>query len=302
MEIALTEPIKENFKREEGTDCKICGYKHLTVYMHTAKCKNCGVLLYYPYPEDQKLEASTDIESIEQFKIYNFNWYRRSAKLNHSNFTNMFLFSIENSGDIYSNPVKILDYGGGGGQFALICKSFLPLSEVYIVDIYDNALLEAYRGFNNQIKWNNFLKDETKFDYIFLNDVFEHVNDPLLILETLSKKLSKEGKLFIDTPRQFWLYPVLKFIYKPLYDKLLKGTVSTAHLQIWTEKSFSYVIDKAGFKIQKYVEVNEFTMKPDHYLRNMGITNKFLLSAGNLFYKMSKQFVRNKIMCLLVKK
>lgn len=302
MKIALKENIKDNVESGRQSECKICGYKNLTLYIHTAKCKNCGVLMYYPYPADYSLEAETDAESIAKYKEGWFLWYSKAAKLNHLNFTNMFLFSIENPEHIFSNTIKILDYGGGGGQFALVCKSILPLSEVFIVDINDYALLDEYKVLNNQIKWNDFLKDDTKFDYIFLNDVFEHVNDPLLILETLSKKLTNGGKLFIDTPRQFWLYPLLKFIYKPLYAKLLKGTVSTAHLQIWTGKSFLHVIDKAGFKAQKYVEVNEFTMKPDHYLRNMGITNKVLLYAGHVFYKMSKQFVRNKIMCLLVKK
>lgn len=286
----------------EQTICKICGFKDLSIFKHTAKCKNCGVLMYYPYLENNLLEVKTDPESITQYKKNWFLWYSKSAKLNHSNFTNMFLFSIENPERIYSDVIKILDYGGGGGQFALICKSFLPLSEVSIVDINDYALLDNYKGLNNQIKWNDFLTDTTKFDFIFLNDVFEHVNDPLLILETLSKKLNEKGKIFIDTPRQFWLYPLLKIIYKPLYAKLLKGTVSTAHLQLWTEKSFLHVIDKAGLKAEKYIEVNEFTMKADHYLRNIGITNKILLYFGHIFYKMSKQTVKNKIMCLLVKK
>jgi hypothetical protein len=30
--------------------CKICGSRNLKSFAHTAKCANCGVLLYYPYP------------------------------------------------------------------------------------------------------------------------------------------------------------------------------------------------------------------------------------------------------------
>lgn len=236
IQVSMKENIQENFKSDDLPTCKLCGFKHITVFIHTARCNNCGALMYYPYLENHSLETDENIESISKHKKRWFSWYQKASRLNHLNFTNMFLFSIENIENIFSEPIKILDYGGGGGQFAFICKSFLPLSEVFFVDINDYALIDEYHVLNKQIKWKDFQKNATTFDYIFLNDVFEHVNDPLHTLDTLSNKLTKNGKLFIDTPKQFWLYPFLKFIYKPLYSKLLKGTVSAAHLQIWTKK------------------------------------------------------------------
>ena len=298
----MKENFQESFKSNDLAKCKLCGSERLTVFMHTAKCNNCGALMYYPYPENHSLETDEKIESISKYKKSWFSWYQRAARLNHLNFTNMFLFSIENLENTFSEPIKILDYGGGGGQFAFVCKSLLPLSEVFIVDINDHALLDEYRVLNKQIKWKEFQKNNTTFDYIFLNDVFEHVNDPLHTLDMLSKKLSKNGKIFIDTPKQFWLYPFLRFIYKPLYSKLLKGTVTLAHLQLWTKKSLFHVVDKAGLKVKKYVELNEFTMKPEFYLAKMGITNKIILFIGKLFYKNAKKIASNKIQCILVKK
>lgn len=282
--------------------CKLCGFKELVIFTHTAKCKSCGALMYYPYPEDESLETNDSHDSISIHKKSFFDWYKLAAKLNHLNFTNMLLFTIKNPENEFSKTLKILDYGGGGGQFAFVCKSILPNSDIYIVDINDYALLDEYRILNKQIKWNEFLLDSNTFDYIFLNDVFEHVNDPIFTLETLLQKLNKNGKIFIDTPKQFWIYPFLNLIYKPLYSKLLNGTVSRAHLQIWTKKSFYHVVEKAGFKVEKYAELNEFTMKADYYLNNMGITNKFLLFFGDLFYNFSKQIAKNKIQSLLVKK
>ena len=43
----------------------------------------------------------------------------------------------------------------------------LPLSEVFIVDINDHALIDEYRVPNKQIKWKDFEKDTTTFDYTF---------------------------------------------------------------------------------------------------------------------------------------
>ena len=295
--------MEDSTKKDNSRICKICGFNHLNIYKHTAKCKNCGVLMYYPYVDDSSLEIKNDQESIDFYRKKWANWYKRAAKLNHINFTNMLLFTIDDPEDTFLRQLNILDYGGGGGQFAFTCKSLLPRSQVFITDINDYALIEEYRKLNDQIKWNDFTNDGTKFDYIFLNDVFEHVNDPYQVLQILSLKLKNNGKIFIDTPKQFWIYPFLYFFNKALYTKLLKGTVTIAHLQIWTKKSISHVIQKAGLEIEKYETLSEFTMKPDCYLNNMGITNKFLLKAGNLFYEWARHLgIRNKIMCCLVKK
>lgn len=289
-------------KRSKKEKCKICGNNKIIIYQHTAKCKNCGVLLYYPYVEDSHLTVNDDKKTKEEHKDKWNEWYRRASRLNHLNFTEMLFFAIENPEIIFNDHIRILDYGGGGGQFAYVFKSVLPKSDVFIVDIDNHSLLNEYQSLNKQINWNDFQSDTTTFNYIFLNDVFEHVNDPEQTLKILLPKLSDGGRLFIDTPRQFWLYPFLRSINKVLYKKLLRGTVSTAHLQIWSKKSFLYVIEKSGFKIQKYVELSEFTMKPDFYLNNMGVTNKIILFIGRLFYKSAKYIAKNKIICVLIKK
>jgi hypothetical protein len=41
--------IEEQMEQQK---CKICGSQSLVVFAHTAKCSNCGILLYYPYPDD----------------------------------------------------------------------------------------------------------------------------------------------------------------------------------------------------------------------------------------------------------
>jgi 2-polyprenyl-3-methyl-5-hydroxy-6-metoxy-1,4-benzoquinol methylase len=282
--------------------CKICGHKSLELWDHTAKCGSCGALLFYPYLDDDSLEIDTEKVSIEKRKENWFFWYKRASKLNHKNFSSMFFFTIPEPEEFFDRKIRVLDYGGGGGQFAFVVRSVLPLAEVYIVDINDHALIEQYSPLNRQIKWKDFEGDETLFDFIFLNDVFEHVNDPEGVLKNLSKKLAPGGKLFIDTPKQFWLYPVLRRVNKGLYSKLLKGTVSRAHLQIWTKKSFAYVVDEAGLKLEKYEELSEFTLKPHVYLDKMGIKNRLTLWLGNKFYENAKLLAKNKIQALVIRK
>ena len=220
----------------EQNKCKVCGSQSLVTFAHTAKCNNCGVLLYYPYPgDDSKLLSDGEGKNWPRERV--LNWYSRSSFFNHTNFTNMLRFAMGESDK--GKKLDILDYGGGGGQFALVCKSHFPEATVYLTDISDESLLKEWSASNTQIPFKDFAKNETQFDFIFMNDVFEHVSDPLFVLKQMKEKLKKGGKVFIDTPKQFWIYPFTKLFSKGLYTKVLKGSVSTAHLQIWTYKSGS---------------------------------------------------------------
>lgn len=281
----------------DSCSCKICGSSSLIIFEHTAKCRSCGVLLYYPYPEDDSSLMFKDEGKSSWERESVLGWYSDYSFYNHANFTNMVKFVM---GESYKGKkLKILDYGGGGGQFALVCKSLFPECSVYITDISDESLLEEWRSMNTQISFRQFDSNATTFDLIFLNDVFEHVSDPVFVLKQLAGKLTSGGKLFIDTPKQFWIYPVTKYLAKSLYKKVLNGTVSTAHLQIWSNKSFQTTVRKSKLKIDLYSETSEYTLPASVYMENMGIKNPLVKLAGKVFYSNAKYLAKNKIQCVL---
>ena len=280
----------------QQSKCKICGSPSLVIFAHTAKCDDCGVMVYYPYPaDDSQLQAKSDGKNWSRDQV--LRWYSKASFHNHTNFTNIIRFAMDES--CLGKQLDILDYGGGGGQFALVCKSHFPEATVYITDFSDESLLQEWSGSNMQIPFGSFSKDATKFDFIFLNDVFEHVSDPGFVLKQLAGKLKTGGKLFIDTPKQFWIYAFTKLMSKSLYTKVLRGTVSTAHLQIWSRKSFEFVVRESGLKVRKYEESSEYTMPADFYLDNMGIRNPILRFAGRVFYGNARWLAKNKIVCVL---
>jgi 2-polyprenyl-3-methyl-5-hydroxy-6-metoxy-1,4-benzoquinol methylase len=253
-------------------------------------------LLYFPYPREEDFSYGGTEESIREYTLM---WYSDSSFYNHSNFSNMVRFTMDETDK--RKRLNVLDYGGGGGQFALVCKSHFPEALVFITDINDKRLLKEWQSMNHQIIFDDFSEDETKFDFIFLNDVFEHVSDPLFVLKQLADKLKDEGKIFIDTPKQFWIYPLTKLFSKSLYKKVLTGTVSKAHLQIWSKKSFELVAKKAGLRIEKYKELSEYTMPAQFYIKKMDLKNPLLRLIASMFYRCAKYIARNKIMSVLVK-
>ncbi len=287
---------KSSLPPDEG--CKICQGTELEVFAHTARCRNCKVLLFWPYPKSDDALIS-DGEGKIWPRDAALEWYSLSSFRNHDNFTQMLRFTIDES--LRNKRLNILDYGGGGGQFALVCRSHFPEVRVYITDISDESLLEDWKPMNTQIPFIKFADDDTKFDFIFLNDVFEHVSDPQVVLTQLASKLTDTGKIFIDTPKQFWVFQAAKMLSSSLYAKVLRGTVSLSHLQIWSKRSFDLVVNDSGLKITKYKESSEYTMPAAFYMKNMGITNPFVTFLGAFFYRNAKYLAKNKIQCVLEK-
>jgi len=182
--------FKQNAQVMTLGKCKICGNSNLTIFAHTAACCDCGVLLCWPYP---KSDSQIIMEEGRKWPIEKaLEWYSSASFYNHSNFTNMLRFTMDES--FKNRKLDILDYGGGGGQFALVCRSHFPETKVYITDISDDSILEEWKSMNVQIPFKDFANDQRKFNVIFLNDVFEHVSDPLFVLKQLSGKLKPHGK------------------------------------------------------------------------------------------------------------
>ncbi|MDB4722093.1 class I SAM-dependent methyltransferase, partial [Verrucomicrobiales bacterium] len=155
------------------------------------------------------------------------------------------------------------------------------------------------KNMNKQILFSDFDDLDFKFDAIFMNDVFEHLTFPKETLTFLTEKLKKDGFIFIDTPCEFWLYPLTKFLSPKIHKKLLKGTVDFDHQQIWTTKSFFKVASEASLQVIKYKRLSEYTQKASFYLDNMKINNKFLRLCGKLFYLLSPFLAKNKIMSVI---
>ena len=57
----------------------------------------------------------------------------------------------------------------------------------------------------------------------------------------IRKKLGSE-RIFIDTPKKFWIYEFSSIFSKHLYRKILNGTVDQDHQQIWSKKSFYLIV------------------------------------------------------------
>lgn len=115
------------------------------------------------------------------------------------------------------NPVNILDVGCGTGNVTLpLCT--IPNAFVTGIDVHQGNLdITASRNkFNNlKLEFLYFEKgDISKFDYIILTEVLEHIPNYSEILEYAAKNGKKEMQLLITVPNG---YGPFEIAMQPLY-------------------------------------------------------------------------------------
>ena len=123
---------------------------------------------------------------------------------------NIFIYFQKQLKTLFNKQAKldILDIGPGHGFFSfLIKKEFPDYEKIDIVDISDTSLemTKNIIGYDenkiNYYKRDIFEYDDVnKYDFIFLGEVLEHLDEPKNILIKLSKLLKSGGFLWITTP------------------------------------------------------------------------------------------------------
>lgn len=204
--------------------CKICKsdktitYKHPKFDMLFHECLNCEVI----YKDDSNL-----ISEIEEKKLYDF----------HEN-------SIENQGyvDFLTNFIKAsvtpfiktgraLDFGSGPGP---ILSELLKDEYDFEVDIYDYYYAKDEKVFNKT------------YDLITSTEVFEHLSNPIKILNQFHEMLSKDGIASIMT--LFHPKDQLKF-FEWFYIR------DPSHIIFYTSKTFEMMSKLTGFKV---IDTNDY--------------------------------------------
>ncbi len=118
---------------------------------------------------------------------------------------------------------------------------------IYGMDIDSSKFRSCPLAIRERIKKGDATKQipfKTKFDWIFLEEVLEHVDTPDKLLLNISKSLKKDGKLIMTTPRSV---PFFEF-WDPAYLRwrLLHGQ---RHYH-FSEIEISKLFNLAGLKIE----------------------------------------------------
>ena len=102
---------------------------------------------------------------------------------------------------------KILDLGCGEGHLTGLIRQTFPASEIHGLDYSIDAIRIANREYKNI----NYVVADAYFppfvtgyfDVVVLNNLWEHVADPLLLLRSIERLLCPGGVVIISTPSRY---------------------------------------------------------------------------------------------------
>lgn len=159
------------------------------------------------------------------------------------------------------NPANVVDYGGGLGELSIQIAKLNPLIAINIVEPYPTDLMKSRIAKFGNISHLNKLPDV--YDLIVVQDVLEHVRNPIELSLRLISNLNSGGYIIFAN----CFYPLIK---------------CHLHETFYLRNTFSLVLKFAGLK--KICHISDASHAVV-FIKD-GLPRLHLLAAVNLFAKL----------------
>jgi len=192
------------------------------------RCQNCELIFANKFPSKKELDKyySTGLYYDKVSDPYNLEFKNFSLNLSRSRL-NLIYSKI-----IINETPRVLDIGAGNAQLGVV------LSERYDMANYD--VIEPDEKVTS--KYGDWVKKRFSdiselqignYDLVVMNQVLEHVFDPLDLLQSVYNLLTSEGYVYIDVP---------------YHDYIFKSDAEP-HILFWNQKSMFTVLDQTNYKV-----------------------------------------------------
>ena len=136
---------------------------------------------------------------------------------------------------------SVLELGCGNGDLInAVAKKFTDLSRIVAVDLRSPNALHSKVEFVAQDIEQSAIPG--MFDLIILNQVLEHMKNPLGLLEKAKKHLTPHGRILIVVPNRYGFGNEAR-VYLPEHGK---------HYFLWDRESLEYSLNRIGFACRFY--------------------------------------------------
>lgn len=247
------------FSIAERKICPVCGFQDLKRIMEhfddryghpdlyeVVECQNniCGLAFLKQHIQDEDLPLlyakyyHHKSRRIDQYRIL-INIKQSLRRLRN------LIYNIYDFYNRLENGQSVLDVGCGYGPNA----SFLKRKSIDWVGLeVDPMKVEHIRRKGLQCyhsKVEEFSEQsDSKFDIILVNQVIEHVSDPVLFLQSIRILLKDDGKAYLSTPNY-------ASKYRKKHGRNWIHWHVPYHQLYFSARSFSYMCKKTGFRIEQ---------------------------------------------------
>jgi 2-polyprenyl-3-methyl-5-hydroxy-6-metoxy-1,4-benzoquinol methylase len=192
-------------------------------------CKCCGIIYGVELPEGEELKiyysSSFYVDQISD--PFNPDILKFSKNLALTR-----LSLIKKETNVLNEKCKILDIGAGNASFG-IALQVINNNAIYDVVEPDTKVRAMYGGQVNQQYSDITDVVENNYDLAVLNQVLEHLPEPIEFIQSICELLRDQGVLYIDVPFK-------DYLFKPSVEP---------HILFWSPKSLSFLIEKIGMKL-----------------------------------------------------
>lgn len=257
------------------------------------KCNSCGLVQVDPLPDQNDYEVmySTGLD------------YYQFDNIPPSNVYDHIFSKIKLVGEYQT----FLDFGCGTGKILVnaIDKGYKATGTDF-----GNELINKLRGFYPEAAFfeiNDFYKTDTKYDVIFVSNIFEHLTNPVEILNHLVGRLNKDGILVSMGPveNNFTIAGAFRRLMFGTRKFLFKKTVSHNPNHIFYSNYTNQLkyFTRSGLNTLRYEILEDAWPFPSSLKEATGFKNKvfwfigfisiklhyFIPKSGNHFFYIGKK-------------
>ncbi len=236
-------------------NCRICGnntgntcYTALEMYYGTREpfeymeCKDCGCVQIVNVPEDMASHYPSDYYTAQKSVEYDFSSYNKSDIEQYINNVAVRYFSFLGNCGIKTLDYSILDIGcGNGGTIRGLAS--MGFKRTVGVDMFLHPQ-HAYEDKGCRVYQGDFYDITEKFDFIYFQDSFEHLDKHRDVLLKVNEILNVGGICWL-------VIPVAGYPWHH-YGVNWYGLDAPRHFTLHSRKSISMLLDQTGFHLKSF--------------------------------------------------
>ena len=206
-------------------------------FMRIVKCQACGMMYQSPQmPESSIEDAHTHFEEYTHYPDLN------PAK------TRLFEARIRRmaKAGLIPGDGSFLDVGTGYGAMLDAMAAALPPWRRMAIEISDSARTALASRGHASVAQAEDLAPDARFDWINLDNVLEHLPNPMEALADLRTRLKPGGMVYVEVPNEFLIH--FKYVINDWARGFPKPPTFPGHMSLFTKRTLRSMGKQAGFQ------------------------------------------------------